>query len=130
VNATPSGYEVMTDAGAIRCDNVVVATGTFGRTPNVPGFARELDASILQLHSSEYRRPAQLNDGPVLVVGASHSGTDNAYEVAARKSNTQIAAALVLSERTVARHLSNIFGKIDVPSRTAAAAYAYEHRLC
>jgi len=35
----------------------------------------------------------------------------------------------VLSERTVARHLSNIFTKIDVPSRTAAAAYAYEHGL-
>lgn len=49
--------------------------------------------------------------------------------VAAGKSNAQIAAALVLSERTVARHLSNIFTKIDVPSRTAAAAYAYEHGL-
>ena len=50
--------------------------------------------------------------------------------VAAGKSNSQIAAALVLSERTVARHLSNIFTKIDVPSRTAAAAFAYEHDLC
>lgn len=49
--------------------------------------------------------------------------------VAAGRSNAQIAAALVLSERTVARHLSNIFTKIDVPSRTAAAAYAYEHGL-
>ena len=49
--------------------------------------------------------------------------------VAAGKSNAQIAATLVLSERTVARHLSNIFTKIDVPSRTAAAAYAYEHGL-
>ena len=37
---------------------------------------------IRQLHSSEYRRPDQLRDGPVLVVGASHSGTDVAYEVA------------------------------------------------
>ena len=58
----------------ITCDNVVVATGTFGRTPNVPEFAADLDPSILQLHSSEYRRPAQLQPGPVLVVGASHSG--------------------------------------------------------
>jgi DNA-binding NarL/FixJ family response regulator len=49
--------------------------------------------------------------------------------VATGKSNAQIATALVLSERTVARHLSNIFTKIDVPSRTAAAAYAYEHGL-
>jgi DNA-binding CsgD family transcriptional regulator len=49
--------------------------------------------------------------------------------VATGKSNAQIAATLVLSERTVARHLSNIFTKIDVPSRTAAAAYVYEHGL-
>ena len=49
--------------------------------------------------------------------------------VAAGHSNTQIAADLVLSEKTVARHLSNIFGKLDVGSRTAAAAYAFEHGL-
>lgn len=49
--------------------------------------------------------------------------------VAAGKSNPQIAAALVLSEKTVARHLSNIFVKLDVGSRTAAAAFAYEHHL-
>ena len=49
--------------------------------------------------------------------------------VAIGKSNPAIAAELVLSEKTVARHLSNIFGKIDVSSRTAAAAYAFEHRL-
>ena len=59
----------------------MVATGTFGRTPSIPDFAKDLDPSILQLHSSEYRRPGQLRDGPVLVVGASHSGTDIAYEV-------------------------------------------------
>lgn len=76
------GYVVTTNTGTLTCDNVVVATGTFGRTPNLPDFASDLDPSILQLHSSEYRRPAQLRDGPVLVVGASHSGTDVAYEVA------------------------------------------------
>ena len=42
---------------------------------SVPDFAADLDPAILQLHSSEYRRPGQLRDGPVLVVGASHSGT-------------------------------------------------------
>ena len=49
--------------------------------------------------------------------------------VAAGRSNPEIAAELFLSEKTVARHLSNIFAKLDVGSRTAAAAFAYEHRL-
>jgi putative flavoprotein involved in K+ transport len=65
----------------ITCDNVVVATGTFGRTAHVPAFAADLDPAITQMHSSEYRRPTQLKQGPVLVVGASHSGCDIAYEV-------------------------------------------------
>lgn len=76
------GFTADLGADTITCDNVVVATGTFGRTPYVPDFAAELDPSIRQLHASEYRRPSQLAPGPVLVVGASHSGTDIAYEVA------------------------------------------------
>ena len=76
------GYVAFVGDEAISCDNVVVATGSFGRRPNVPDFAGELDPTILQLHSSEYRRPAQLHPGPVLVVGASHSGQDIAYELA------------------------------------------------
>jgi ATP/maltotriose-dependent transcriptional regulator MalT len=49
--------------------------------------------------------------------------------VAEGRSNHDIARALVLSQKTVERHLSNIFTKLDVPSRTAAAAYAHEHGL-
>jgi DNA-binding NarL/FixJ family response regulator len=49
--------------------------------------------------------------------------------VASGHSNAAIATALVVSEKTVARHLSNIFAKLDVGSRTAAAAYAFEHHL-
>jgi putative flavoprotein involved in K+ transport len=73
-------YLVTTDGPSFRCDNVVVASGTFGRAPSVPGFAGELDPRIRQLHSSAYRNPAQLLPGGVLVVGASHSGGDIAYE--------------------------------------------------
>lgn len=49
--------------------------------------------------------------------------------VATGRTNPEIAAELFLSEKTVSRHLSNIFTKLDVPTRTAAAAFAYEHGL-
>jgi len=49
--------------------------------------------------------------------------------VAAGMTNRGIAGKLHISEKTVARHLSNIFTKLDLYSRTAAAAYAYEHNL-
>jgi DNA-binding CsgD family transcriptional regulator len=49
--------------------------------------------------------------------------------VAAGVTNKEIAAELVLSERTVDRHVSNIFAKLRVRSRAAATAYAYEHGL-
>ena len=49
--------------------------------------------------------------------------------VATGKTNRAIAAELVLSERTVDRHVSNIFTKLGVSSRAAATAWAYEHRL-
>lgn len=62
-------------------DNVVVATGAF-RTPKVPPFAFELDPGIVQLHSGDYRRPEQLADGDVLVVGLGNSGAEIARDVA------------------------------------------------
>ncbi len=49
--------------------------------------------------------------------------------VATGRTNHAIAAHLVLSERTVARHISNIFAKLGLSSRSAATAYAYEHDL-
>lgn len=76
-----AGYVLSTGGRKLTADNVVVASGTQQR-PYVPEFATELDPSITQLHSAAYRSPAQLQDGPVLVVGASHSGADIAFELA------------------------------------------------
>ena len=49
--------------------------------------------------------------------------------VAAGHTNRAIAGQLCLSEKTVARHLANVYAKLDIPSRAAATAYAYDHGL-
>jgi len=65
--------------------------------------------------------------------GASHGLTERELQVlrlvAAGKTNKAIARELSLSEKTVDRHVSNIFTKVDVSSRAAATAFAYEHEL-
>jgi DNA-binding NarL/FixJ family response regulator len=64
---------------------------------------------------------------------ASHGLSDRELEVlrlvASGKSNREIAAALVISEHTVARHLQNIYAKLRISSRAAATAFAFEHEL-
>jgi putative flavoprotein involved in K+ transport len=73
-------YVVTAGERRFEAENVVVATGVM-QSPVIPPFASELDPEIRQLHSSDYRSPAQLQEGAVLVVGASHSGADIAFEV-------------------------------------------------
>ena len=74
-------FEVSWGEHTLSAENVVVATGAFN-TPRVPAFARELDESIVQLHSKEYRNPSQIQKGAVLVVGAGNSGAEIAIELA------------------------------------------------
>jgi putative flavoprotein involved in K+ transport len=62
-------------------EHVVVAMATYQRR-QVPGFAHELDPSISQLHSSDYRNLSQLRPGGVLIVGAGNSGSEIAIEAA------------------------------------------------
>jgi putative flavoprotein involved in K+ transport len=79
---TREGERFVLRAGDRRyeADNVVVATGGY-HSPRVPAFAADLSADILQMHSSQYRRPSQLREGRVLVVGAANSGAEIALEL-------------------------------------------------
>lgn len=73
-------YVVAAGDRRFEADNVVVASGAYV-SPRVPAFASELDPSIVQLHSSEYRHPSQLQEGGILVVGAANSGAEIALEM-------------------------------------------------
>jgi putative flavoprotein involved in K+ transport len=75
-------YVVSTGDLTFEAANVTVATGPH-RDPRVPALARDLDPGIVQMHSTEYRNPSQIQDGPVLVVGAGNSGADISLELAA-----------------------------------------------
>jgi putative flavoprotein involved in K+ transport len=76
-----AGFVIEADGATYGASSVVVATG-FDRAPHIPDFALDLDARVLQLHSSEYRNPGRLRPGPVLIVGAGNSGCEIAIDVA------------------------------------------------
>ena len=75
VQDASEGWQVRSGDQRWWASQVVLATGAY-RTPKVPAFAAELRPEIRQFHASEYRNPAQLRDGLVLVVGASNSGAE------------------------------------------------------
>lgn len=71
----------LSDGDEVLAEHVIVTTGAH-RIPIVPALARELDPTIRQLHTLDYRGPEQFAVGPVLVVGAANSGTDVALDAA------------------------------------------------
>jgi putative flavoprotein involved in K+ transport len=73
-------YVVRTADRAYEAQNVVVATGLFQRA-KVPPFAAEIPSDVLQLHSAQYRNPASLPPGALLVVGSGQSGCQIAEEL-------------------------------------------------
>jgi putative flavoprotein involved in K+ transport len=79
VSKSGDGFLVSAGDRQFLAEHVVVAMANYQR-PRVPGFAGELDPEIVQFHSSEYRNPAQLRKGGVLVVGAGNSGAELAAE--------------------------------------------------
>jgi putative flavoprotein involved in K+ transport len=80
VRSTEAGYTVRTDQGDWLCRAVVLASGACN-IACVPAFANQVPRSIARLAAHEYRNPQRLSDGGVLVVGASSSGTQIAYEI-------------------------------------------------
>lgn len=69
------------DGRTIEADQVVVATGPF-QTPRVPAFAGALAPGVFQAHSADYRRPDDIPEGTVLVVGGGNTGYQIATELA------------------------------------------------
>lgn len=80
VQRTETGYRVLTDRGEWDCRTVVLATGACN-IARVPALAEQLAPEITQLSAMAYRNPDQLEDGGVLVVGASATGTQLADEI-------------------------------------------------
>jgi putative flavoprotein involved in K+ transport len=73
-------YRVETSAGEMTADNVVIASGCQNR-PKVPKVCSEIPASILQVHSGDYKRPDALPDGAVLIAGSGQSGVQIAEDL-------------------------------------------------
>src|SRR5688572_29620903 len=104
-------YHVGAGEQVFEAEHVVVAMATFQR-PKVPGFAAELDPSIVQLHSSAYRNLAQLAPGSVLVVGAGNSGSEIAMETARAGRETWLAGRDV---GHVPFRIEHILGRLLLP---------------
>lgn len=110
---------------------LALAYGALGDSDNA---AMELDAALwvfrkLGAKPDVVRIEARLSTRPELAGGLSAREIEVLRLVATGKSNRVIADELIVSERTIDRHVSNIFSKLGLSSRAAATAYAYEHNL-
>ncbi len=79
------GFVLNLGTRTLEADQVVVATGPF-QVPNVPAFAADLAPDVAQMHSTGYRRPSDLPEGTVLVVGGGNTGFQIAKELSATHS--------------------------------------------
>jgi len=108
------------DGAGLAFDAAAAVFSELGAAPDLA----QLDA----LRGAGSRGKAR-RDGPVAATPLTPRELEVLGLVATGKTNKAIARELSLSEKTVDRHLSNIFTKLEVPSRAAATAYAYEHGL-
>lgn len=79
------GFSLDLGTRTVEAQQVVVATGPF-QIPSVPEFARELEAGVFQVHSTGYRRPSDVPEGTVIVVGGGNTGFQIAKELSATHS--------------------------------------------
>ena len=111
VRTTSAGFEVETSNATWSCSSVVVATGACNN-PFVPSVAAQFPPSMLQLTPTDYRNPAQLADGPILIVGASASGAQLADELA--RSGREVTLAVGRHRRMIRSYRSrDIFWWMD-----------------
>jgi putative flavoprotein involved in K+ transport len=101
------GYVIETDRGTIGADQVVVATGPF-QQPFVPAVATQLAPEIYQAHSVEYRRPSEVPEGTILVVGGGNTGFQIAEELSSTHGRVVLAVGsrqMPLPQRVLGRDL-------------------------
>jgi putative flavoprotein involved in K+ transport len=98
LSRTEEGFTAETSSGPVLARQIVVATGPFSGA-HVPAAAAGLDPEVVSVHSSVYRRPAGLPDGPVVVAGAGNSGVQIADELNA--SGRPVALAVGTRPRAV-----------------------------
>ncbi|MGW4058046.1 MSMEG_0569 family flavin-dependent oxidoreductase [Amycolatopsis sp. NPDC004747] len=94
------GFRLTTSDGELTADHVVLATGPY-QVPLKPRLAERLPEHVVQLHSAEYRNPAQLPDGEVLVVGTGQSGCQIAEDLhlAGRRVHLAVGSAPRVARR-------------------------------
>ncbi len=85
LRAAAAGFVLDIGTHSVGAENVVVATGPF-QAPNVPAFAADLAPDVVQMHSTGYRRPSDVQDGTVVVVGGGNTGFQIAKELSATRS--------------------------------------------
>jgi ATP/maltotriose-dependent transcriptional regulator MalT len=91
--------------------------------------AAEVFAAVGASLDLEALRAPSDGDGAPATTGLTARELEVVRLVAAGRTNREVAEALVISDKTVARHLHNVFTKLDLPNRSAATAWAYEHDL-
>jgi DNA-binding NarL/FixJ family response regulator len=111
-SAAYTARSAMTDTAAMEFDAARVAFEQLGAAPDV--------ARVTELARPEAPQPA---------AGLTRRELEVLRLVASGMTNRTIAAELFISEKTVARHVSNIFLKLGTSTRAAATAYAYENGL-